>query len=504
MQELIGKNEDILFDLEQIKLAAQEPVQLSREEKERLETFFPEHKEQEKEKILKKKETERKEFMRIWVLELEEKVHQSDLPIEIKNQILELTTFARSRDMKFIYDVERKIKEVQRQIKEHEQKESERKNQEKQNDMAEVAAVVVGGAVLGPFIHVRYNEEEFNKKATKTYETKTLDELASGVIKEVKQYNHPKKKGSQYSQKHDTVTKTQQDEIADIMVRDTQRKQKEAGLPVQDAETIKANIEKMHPVKKRYAEKAIYVQNPELKQRHDEQKKEVSAEEILKGIVRAKRRREEKNIVMLTKQIALLKRTPKTKETEEQIANRLLSLEKRMADRLQTTMALGLFMDNFEKVMKQNAQTASSLLNLAKDEGKVNSDTIVDTISSLDMKGMKMQHENIRKKTEEKAHVVDPKVKEENAKKGLSAYIEKETQKEKTPRKDGIINVEFSKKLNRKTEKGNKGLKKIFAENGLKPSRKRVEYGVVKLTPKQKRDIMDRMVQKRKDYAKSA
>ena len=151
MQELIGKNEDILFDLEQIKLATQEPVQLSCEEKERLETFFPEHKEQEKEKILKKKETERKEFMRIWVLELEEKVHQSDLPIEIKNQILELTTFVRSRDMKFIYDVERKIKEVQRQIKEHEQKESERKNQEKRNDMAEVAAVVVGGGAFAFF-----------------------------------------------------------------------------------------------------------------------------------------------------------------------------------------------------------------------------------------------------------------------------------------------------------------------------------------------------------------
>ena len=86
-----------------------------------------------------------------------------------------------------------------------------------------------------------------------------------------------------------------------------------------------------------------------------------------------------------------------------------------MADRLQTTMALGLFMDNFEKVMKQNSQTASSLLDLAKDDGKVNSDVIADTISSLNMKGMNMQYENTRKKTEEKAHVIDPKIKEEKA-----------------------------------------------------------------------------------------
>lgn len=496
MQEIIGQNEDIMFDLEQIKLWTQSEVKLSRAEKEHLDKIpLKKKREQKKEELLKKKEAEKKEFTRIWILELEEKVHASDLPTEIKNQILELTTYARSRDMQFIYDVERKIKEVERQIKEHEQKEMEKATKKIQEATAGVAAAVVAGAVLGPFIQVRYNEEEFNKKSVETYETKTLDELASAVIKEVKQYNHPKKQGSQYSQKHGTVMKTQQDEIADIMVRDTQRKQKEAGLPVQDAETIKANIEKMHPVKKRYAEKAIYVQNPELKQRHDEQKKEVASEEILKGIIRAKRRQEEKAVASLKKQIALLKRTPKTKETEEQIANRILSLEKRMADRLQTTMALGLFMDNFEKVMKQNSQTASSLLDLAKDEGKVNPDVIVNTISALDMKGMKMQHENTRKKAEEKAHVIDPKIKEEKAKKGLSAYIEKATQAEKT----GAVKAKDEKQENR-----NKGLKKVFAENTLKISRKRVKDGVVKLTPEQKQDIMDRMVQKRKDYAKSA
>ena len=495
MQEIIGQNDDILFDLEQIKLLTQSEVTLSRAEKERLDKIpLKKKREQEKEELLKKKEAERKEFTRIWILELEEKVHASDLPSEIKNQILELTTYARSRDMKFIYDVERKIKEVQRQIKEHEQKEMEKASEKIQEATAGVAAAVVAGAVLGPFIQVRYNEEEFNKKATKTYETRTLDELASGIIKEVKQYNHPKKQGSRYSQKHDTVMKTQQDEIADIMVRDTQRKQKEAGLPVQDAETIKANIEKMHPVKKRYAEKAIYIHNPELKQRHEEQKKEVSAEEILKGIIRAKRRQEEKTIVLLTKQIALLKRTPKTKETEEQIANRILSLEKRMADRLQTTMALGLFMDNFEKVMKQNSQTASSLLDLAKDDGKVNSDVIVDTISSLNMKGMKMQHENTRKKAEEKAHVIDPKIKEEKAKKGLSAYIEKAIQKEKTS---------VAKGKDEKQENRNKGLKKVFAENTLKTSRKRVKDGVIKLTPEQKQDIVKKMRQRQKEYAKA-
>ena len=193
-------------------------------------------------------------------------------------------------------------------------------------------------------------------------------------------------------------------------------------------------------------------------------------------------------------------------------------------------------MDNFEKVMKQNVWTASSLLDLAKDDGKVKPDVIMDTISSLDMKGMKMQYENTHQRESEKVPLVDSKIKEEKVQKGLSAYIEKVSQKEKmseekaeeekttekggvikidfsavpkktkeekTTKKGGIVKVDFSKTL-KGTEKENKGLKKIFAENGLKPSRKRVEYGVVKLTPKQKRDIMDRMVQKRKDYAKSA
>ena len=455
MQELIGKNEDILFDLEQIKLAMQEPVQLSREEKERLETFFPEHKEQEKEKILKKKETERKEFMRIWVLELEEKVHKSDLPIEIKNQILELTTFARSRDMKFIYDVERKIKEVQRQIKEHEQKESERKNQEKRNDMAEVAAVVVGGAVLGPFIHVRYNEEEFNKKIEKTYTDKTLVELAQGQVKEIKQYHHPKKQGSRYSKKNDDVVQKQQAEIADIMVRDTQRKQKEAGLPVQDAETIKANIEKMHPVKKRYAEKAIYIQNPELKQRHEEQKKEVSSEEILKGVVRAKRRQEEKNIALLHKRIADLKKEPKTEETEKQVNARIFALEKRVMASRKLSKTLGLFVDNFEKVLESNKQTASSVIELAKDNGNVMPDVILDTISSFDMRGMKMRYQNPQA---------------ENRKSSVKAFFKSKSQ---------VRN----------------GLKKVLAENSSKKKATKIRTGILKIDWKRKSE---------KGYAKAS
>ena len=37
MQEIVGQNEDILFDLEQIKLATQESVKLSDEDKEQLE-----------------------------------------------------------------------------------------------------------------------------------------------------------------------------------------------------------------------------------------------------------------------------------------------------------------------------------------------------------------------------------------------------------------------------------------------------------------------------------
>ena len=156
MQEIIGQNEDIMFDLEQIKLWTQSEVKLSRAEKEHLDKIpLKKKREQKKEELLKKKEAEKKEFTRIWILELEEKVHASDLPTEIKNQILELTTYARSRDMQFIYDVERKIKEVERQIKEHEQKEREKATKKIQEATAGVAAAVVAGAVLAVLLQER-------------------------------------------------------------------------------------------------------------------------------------------------------------------------------------------------------------------------------------------------------------------------------------------------------------------------------------------------------------
>ena len=96
--------------------------------------------------------------------------------------------------------------------------------------------------------------------------------------------------------------------------------------------------------------------------------------------------------------------------------------------------------------MKQNSQTASSLLDLAKDEGKVNPDVIVNTISALDMKGMKMQHENIRKKTEEKAHVIDPKIKEEKAKKEADRKLAKSEKQSAQDRKEAKKAAEEAKK----------------------------------------------------------
>ena len=74
MQEIIGQNDDIMFDLEQIKLLTQSKVELSRAEKERLDKIpLKKKREQKKEELLKKKEAEKKELTRIWILELEEK-----------------------------------------------------------------------------------------------------------------------------------------------------------------------------------------------------------------------------------------------------------------------------------------------------------------------------------------------------------------------------------------------------------------------------------------------
>jgi len=123
MRELIGTNADILFDLEQIKLLTREKTELNKSQQAEVDRL-PSRKAREraKEEMLAKKERRKREFLRMWTLELEEKVKASGLPTDIVNQILEMTVYARERDMTFIYDIERKIEKLKVEVQEAEAK----------------------------------------------------------------------------------------------------------------------------------------------------------------------------------------------------------------------------------------------------------------------------------------------------------------------------------------------------------------------------------------------
>ena len=292
MPELIGQHEDILMDLELLKRYSQEKEVLSDSQKEDLKRVPKAKRKEREEEILKEQERAKKERLRIRTLELEDKVKRSDLPPDITGEILEMLSYAKDRNMTFIYSVEKKIEALEVKIKEAEiqkAKEEEKQMQAIQNaTMAGVA--VVAGMALAPFVQVRFDKEEFEKRSEAFYEEKILTELVAAATKPIKavepKREYPKKTGSMYSKSHYELEKKHKSELMDILVKDVQKAEKVKQTP----EEIIKSFEQMPVVKQRAAIRAIRVQNPALAARQDMEKKLEEKATIDKGIALLKRK----------------------------------------------------------------------------------------------------------------------------------------------------------------------------------------------------------------------
>ena len=93
MQEILGRKEDILFDLDEIKLLAQKPPKLTAEQQRRLNTLPRAERSEARKAYLKQQEDKRKNDLRRWVIEVEDKIRRMDLPSEVKDRILSLTAY---------------------------------------------------------------------------------------------------------------------------------------------------------------------------------------------------------------------------------------------------------------------------------------------------------------------------------------------------------------------------------------------------------------------------
>ena len=291
MPELIGQHEDILMDLELLKRYSQEKEVLSDNQKDSLKRLPKAKRDERKEEILKEQERAKKERLRIRTLELEDKVRRSDLPPDITGEILEMLAYAKDRNMTFIYSVEKKIEALEVKIKEAEiQKAQEEEKQMKAIQNATMAGVaVVAGMALAPYVQVRFDKEEFEKRSEAFYEEKILTELVTAATKPIKavepKREYPKKTGSMYSKSHYELEKKHKSELMDILVKDVQKAGKAKQTP---AEIIKS-FEQMPAVKQRAAIRAIRLQNPALAAQQDMEKKLEEKATIDRGIVRLKR-----------------------------------------------------------------------------------------------------------------------------------------------------------------------------------------------------------------------
>ena len=295
MPELIGQHEDILMDLELLKRYSQEKETLSDAQNDRLKRLPKAKREARKEEILKKQERERKERLRIRTLELEDKVRQSDLPPDITNEILDMLSYAKERNMTFIYSVEKKIEALEVKIKEAEiQKAQEEEKQMKAIQHATmVGAAVAVGVALAPYVQVRFDKEEFEKKSEDFYESKILPELLAATVMPMSaERTYPQKRGSVYSKAHYELAEKHKNELMDILVRDVQK----SGTAHKTPEEIIKAFEKMPAVKQRSAIRTIRKQNPVLAARQDAEKKMEEKMTIDRGIIRLRRKHELRKI----------------------------------------------------------------------------------------------------------------------------------------------------------------------------------------------------------------
>jgi len=156
----------------------------------------------------------------------------------------------------------------------------------------------VAGLALAPYVQVRFDKEEFEKRSEKFYEEKLLPELVMAAAKpivpvELKR-TYPKKTGSMYSKAHYDLEKRHEDELMDLLVERVQTEQKAKKQTVQSREEIIANFEKLAEVKKRSIINSLLKQNPEVAKRQTRETKQEEKQTIDKNIIRQRRKKQAK------------------------------------------------------------------------------------------------------------------------------------------------------------------------------------------------------------------
>ena len=341
--ELLGINEDIKFDLNQIRLSFQEEERLSDDQRRRLKNLPKKLQEEKKEEILKKKRDQKKEEMRRWALQLEENVAMSDYPPEIKSRILSLTEKMKYSRFNLANDiVERQISEIKRQIEAYEYKKAlglankKRENKVGEAILAGTVGAVIAGAALGPFIQVRYSEEAYKELTNNYVENKILPELRSGKIKEIPtSKSYAKKTGAKYSSRHEMAEREIQGKIDNEITSLT-------GIS-------KEELERLNPVKRRAAERYVLGKKPELAAEKKQAQEEVAAGDIIVGLLRQERRGKVDALRALEEQKAALEKAV-TPENREASNAQIAAISERIAERRKEGLAMALFVESLSKI----------------------------------------------------------------------------------------------------------------------------------------------------------
>ena len=185
MQEILGRKEDILFDLDEIKLLAQKPPKLTAEQQRRLNTLPRAERSEARKAYLKQQEDKRKNDLRRWVIEVEDKIRRMDLPSEVKDRILSLTAYMKERNMKLPYDIDRQMDSIERKIQQAERDKAREQAEQMEKAAAGLTTAVMAGttlAAVGKYVQVRWDKEEFEHRNKTYYEDRVLtDSLRNGA-----------------------------------------------------------------------------------------------------------------------------------------------------------------------------------------------------------------------------------------------------------------------------------------------------------------------------------
>ena len=293
MQIQLNLNDDILFDLEQVRLLSQRRVVLNHAQKQAVRSLPLACRAAEKERLIAERTAAKKVYIRQWLDKIEEKVRLSDLPADLVNRILSMTTAIKNRGMTFTYDAEKVLTQLEVDVRQAEQ--AKREASAPQTTPQDIMAAAAPAVLLAPFVHVRFNAQEYDKRLDTYVADKILPQLGTGTVKPLPlRKPDPVKPGSLYSKKHYMAQAKKESDLHQALIKQVQESAHAAGKPVPEASAILNDYKALAPVRKRWLERKIYKDNPKLKERHDQMAKIIAAREIAKGAARLRRKHAQK------------------------------------------------------------------------------------------------------------------------------------------------------------------------------------------------------------------